>query len=113
MHKLGTAAQKRGFACRVDFYFAANLFLRKIFAANFFTPSAPSGHLPLRRRQEEESVALPSMRGQGKSGNPGKYSLRHGTEASFGCRDTSLEEGGKERECGHSLKEGGKGMTVA
>ena len=53
------------------------------------------------------------MRGQGKSGNPGKYSLRHGTEASFGCRDTSLEEGGKERECGNSLKEGGKGMTVA
>ena len=83
MHKLGTAAQKRGFACRIEFYFAANLFLRKIFAASFFTPSVCFADTSL-----------------GEGGKKGE-------------RGTPLEEGGKKRECGNSLKEGGKGMTVA
>ena len=73
---------------------------RRIF---LLLPSA-SQTPPSEREARKESAATPSRRGQGKSGNPGKYSLRHGTEASFGCRDTSLEEGGKKGECGNSFR---------
>ena len=57
-----------------------------------------------REARGRERSNFPKEGGKRKSGKPGKYSLRHGTEASFGCRGTSLEEGGKKGECGNSFR---------